>query len=490
MKKSLIWFRQDLRIFDNPTLDCAFQNNQQIIPIFILDEEQDFKIGSASKWFLHQALESLKNDLKKFYNIDLLFFKGNSQQILQDLIKKYEIDSVFYNRVYEPNFIKRDIKIKADLEQKNIEVKSFNSSLLFEINSIKNTSKSFFRVFTPFARTCLNNNEKITKIIAKPKNLRQFKIEETQTLDSLNLLSKKPNWATDWKNYWQVSEENAHNILDEFVQTTTYQPKVDNNSQNAPSRHKISQYDENRNFPAILGTTKLSAFIHYGLISVKVIFHKISFLLFSSDVGAKQFMNQILWREFSYNLLYNFPNLDKENYVTKFNNFPWQNNKTDLKRWQSGQTGYPLIDAGMRQLYQTGWMHNRVRMVVASFLTKNLLIDWRLGLKWFDDCLIDANLANNAASWQWVAGCGFDAAPYFRIFNPILQSKRFDKDGNYIRKWVPELKDLNNKDIHEPFNLSEEKLKAAKIVIGKTYPKPMIGLNYSRDVALMAYKNL
>jgi deoxyribodipyrimidine photo-lyase len=456
-KISIIWLRNDLRFSDNGALNYAQQNNHKILFLYIFDES--FSIGSASKWFLHKALKSFQEDLKRRYGGELLIQKGDPAKILENLTTKLDVGSILWNRVYEPEAIKRDMAIKEFFKKKNFEVKTFNSSLLFEPAKIENLSGTYFKVFTPFWKKCLSeiNSVEAPFQIAKSLNLLNFDQKLGISLESLNFLPKNPNWAQNWDNLYKVSEESAHDLAEEFM------------------NNKMSNYKEGRDFPAQNNTSLLSPYLHFGLISPKQIYFKS--LPFSDSLGLNHFLSEIGWREFSYHLLYHFPNLPKKNFKEKFDSFLWINDPKDLEKWQKGLTGFPIIDAGMRQLWQTGWMHNRVRMVVASFLTKNLLIDWRIGQEWFWDCLLDADLASNSASWQWVAGSGADSAPYFRIFNPITQSQKFDSEGKYIRKWVPELAHLSNEEIHCPNNRDK-------------YPKPMIDLQLSRNRALEIYKNI
>tara|TARA_Y100000389_G_scaffold38523_2_gene32903 strand:- start:2803 stop:4173 length:1371 start_codon:yes stop_codon:yes gene_type:complete len=453
MNKSIIWLRNDLRLSDNLAIDYAAKNSHQILFLYI----EDLSIGSASKWFLHHALQAFNNDVMQKYNTKLIIKSGDEQEILQNLVKKYNINSILWNRIYEPEKIDRDTKIKEYFKKSGLVVESFNCSLLFEPFEIKNLSGSFFKVFTPFWKKCLTKIANLPFPTQIPKSLNLIKLEKNDgfELKKLNLLPKNPNWAKNWHKIYKISEESAHDMADEFVQ---------NNAQ----IYKIA-----RDFPAKNSTSLLSPFLHYGLISPKHLYYKI--IPYFNDDNVKCFLSEIGWREFSYHLLYHFPDLPKKNFKAKFDNFAWKNNENDLKKWQKGQTGFPIIDAGMRELLQTGRMHNRVRMIVASFLTKNLLIDWRIGQKWFWDCLIDADLAANSASWQWVAGSGADASPYFRIFNPITQSQKFDNEGIYIRKYLPELKDLPIKEIHQPKYRSN-------------YFPEMVDLKKSRERALNIYK--
>jgi len=457
IKKTIFWIRDDLRLSDNGALDYACKNNHELLFLYIFDESSS--IGAASKWFLHKALDSFRKDIKQRYNADLLIKSGKPKKILIEAVKKYDINSIVWNRVYEPEAIKRDIKIKEYFKQNNLEIKTFNSSLLFEPSKIQNLSKSYFKVFTPFWKKCLTQISQIQtpRKITESLHLVQINSRDGLDLKDLNLLPKNPDWSNNWDALYKVSEEEAHNLAEEFM------------------NNRMLNYVGGRDFPATNNTSFLSPYLHFGLISAKQIYFKS--MMFVGNAGLSHFLSEIGWREFSYHLLYHFKDLPTKNFKPKFDNFVWNSNQEDLEKWQKGMTGFPLIDAGMRQLWQTGWMHNRVRMVVASFLTKNLLIDWRIGQKWFWDCLVDADLAANSASWQWVAGSGADAAPYFRIFNPITQSQKFDPKGEYIRKWVPEIAHLSNKEIHLPVNRGE-------------YPEAIIDLKFSRNRALAVYKNI
>ena len=456
MTKSIIWFRNDLRLADNPALDYAKSNNHEILFIYILDP--NCPIGSASKWFLHHALLSLDADIKAKYNTQLLIESGDSFEMLQNYVSKFKVNHILWNRVYEPDIIKRDSKIKKFFIDANLSVTSFNASLLFEPAKIKNNSGQFFKVFTPFWKNCLTRISKISTPSEIPEAIKIIPLNnQVGSLNDLKLLPKNPNWSIGWEKLYDVSENAAHEIALEFMQNS------------------MSSYHMLRDFPGKNGTSVLSPYIHFGLISSRQIYFKA--MMFDESKGQFVFLSEIGWREFAYYLLYHFPELPERNFKAKFDNFAWVNNESEILKWQKGQTGFPIIDASMRQLWQTGWMHNRMRMVVASFLTKNLLVDWRIGAKWFNDCLVDADLAANSASWQWVAGSGVDAAPYFRIFNPITQSEKFDKNGDYIRKWLPELRDLSDKEIHMPSDRSN-------------YKNAMIDLKVSRNRALELYRSL
>jgi deoxyribodipyrimidine photo-lyase len=473
MTKNLIWFRQDLRISDNPALYEACKNSNNLTAIYIHDEESEGTrlLGGASKYWLHHALLDLQTSLEKL-GVKLIFKKGKSEEILEKICTKNDISKIFWNRLYEPYHIARDKKIKENFKQKGIEIESFNASLLVEPWSVQNKQGGYFKVFTPFYKTCLAEH-KVEPILPKiePKNLASID-EKSDDLNSYNFLPTKPNWAKNFN--WKISEEAAIDELHEFMGKA------------------VSNYGHARDFANIEGTSKLSAYLHFGQISVRYIFNTAELYRergFSSK-DIDKFIAEIYWREFSYNLLYNFPELNHKNFRAQFDNFPWQNNEKYIAAWQKGLTGYPIVDAGIRQLWQTGWMHNRVRMIVASFLTKHLLTHWKVGEEWFWDTLVDADLASNSASWQWVAGSGADAAPYFRIFNPILQGKKFDPDGDYVRKYIPELKNMPKEFIHNPWEAPLWLLEKAGVTLGKSYPAPIVKHEEARQKALQSYKGV
>ena len=478
-KTSIIWFRQDLRHSDNPALNKAIENSDNVIALYILDEESEGirPLGGASKWFLHQSLKSLQKNLKQEYGIELIFKKGKSISVLEDIASESKAQNIYWNRLYEPYHIKRDKQIKDKLKAKH-NVESFNASLLVEPWEIKNQTGGVYKVYTPFYKACLKENNPRSTIKPPEKsskkydgNLNSFK------LDDLNLIPTKPDWSKKFHRYWQVSESDAHNMLYDFLE------------------NKVDKYGEMRNFPAQDYTSKLSPYLHFGLISPNQIYFASTYAKQKSSSQTQKeidkFISEIYWREFSYNLIYNFPEIPDNNFKKEFDDFPWSEYIAEnLEKWQNGQTGYPIVDAGMRELYETGWMHNRVRMIVGSFLTKHLLIHWKHGEEWFWDCLFDADLANNVSGWQWVSGCGADAAPYFRVFNPITQGQKFDPEGNYVRKWVPEISKLHKKHIQNPWEAPPEILSELDINLGKTYPKPMIDHKYGRERALKSYEKI
>ena len=460
------WFRQDLRLQDNPAFNYA-ASQEKVFPIYIFnpDPKNIRAMGAASQCWLHDSLENLNHSL----NGKLSCYRGDPEVILSTLIKKHQITGIVWNRCYEPENIQQDKAIQAFSEAANIEIKSFNGALLWEPGEIVKTDGEFYKVFTPFYQASLTSTRRPRIPLNRPSKVDCFHDSESLKIADLELLPKIP-WHQKIKKYWEMSEKKAHEILAHFLKTG------------------IQNYQEGRNFPAQAHVSHLSPYLHFGQISPNQIWYALRSKEKNDDIDF--FGRELIWREFAYHLLYQHPDLSKKNLQSKFDRFPWQNNLEKLKAWQKGETGYPIVDAGMRELWETGYMHNRVRMIVASFLVKNLLIDWRLGEEWFWECLVDADLANNAMNWQWVAGCGADAAPYFRIFNPITQAQKFDPEGEYIRRFIPELKNLPNNYLFDPAKAPPIVLANAKVIIGENYPKPIVDLARSRREALEIFSAL
>ncbi len=453
MSTAIIWFRYDLRLKDNLALLEACNNFDKILPLYIYDPK-NIPVGEAQKWWLHQSLTALREALRAKKS-DLIILKGDANKILLDLVEDHKIAAIFWSRRYDAKGMEYDAKVKENIQKIGLRAESFPGLLLNEPWTIKNKTGEYFKVFTPFWKHCLTviNPHEIEKLHLKPA----LSSVKSCNINELELLPHSPNWAKHFGEFWQPGEEGAHKLLHEFLE------------------QKITKYASNRDVPSLNGTSKLSPHLHFGEISPNYIWQQVK----NNNYGAERFLAELGWREFSYNLLYNFPKLPTDNFRPEFDNFKWDKDNKALKAWQQGKTGFPIVDAGMRELWHTGTMHNRVRMIVASFLTKDLFIDWRVGAEWFWNTLVDADLANNSASWQWVAGCGADAAPYFRIFNPILQSEKFDADGIYIKNWIPELKDLDPKLLHNP-----------QLFTIKDYPKPLVDHNIQRKIALTRYQNL
>ncbi|MBD8893428.1 cryptochrome/photolyase family protein [Roseibium litorale] len=466
---TLVWFRQDLRLADNPALSEAVAKGK-ILPVFILEDAKavgdSHPLTGASHWWLHHSLASLKKALP-----GLVLRKGDPRSIIPHLVEEMRIKAVYWNRCYEPHAIARDSDIKADLKAKGLDVRSFKASLLFEPFEVQTKSGGPYKVYSPFWRAA--KEEEVPEPLATPHKIETLSGCDSDELESFSLLPKRPDWAKGWDDLWSPGEEGAAERLSQFL------------------KEGLSGYGELRNRPDLPNVSRLSAHLHFGEISPRQVWHETLNHIEACPDDEKdgwKFLSELAWREFSYHLLYHFPKLPEENWKPAFDAYPWRESEEDLKAWQRGQTGYPIVDAGMRELWQTGWMHNRVRMIVASFLIKHLRLHWHHGEEWFRDTLVDADLANNSASWQWVAGSGADAAPYFRIFNPMTQGEKFDPEGDYVRKWVPELAKLDTAYLHAPFEAPEAALRKAGVELGKTYPKPIVDHAKARQAALDGYE--
>lgn len=457
---SIVWYRQDLRISDHPPLWEASKRGK-ILPIYICDPST---LGEASKIFLHHSLHSLNHWLKSCLHV----YKKDPISVFSQLVKDYKVDHLYFNLCYEPWIIKETKEVVAFCKSKGINSTAFNANFLYHPSTLTKEDGTFYKVFTPFKKNALKFP--FRKPISTPTKLDLIKdLKHCVTIDALNLLPKNP-WRKKIEENWEVGEKGAEIKLKQFI------------------KEGIKGYRVGRDFPSEKHTSHLSPYLHFGEISPAQVVAKLDGVHDSEDKAF--FISELMWREFSTYLLYFFPTLEEKNFNPKFNSYPWKKNTSLLKAWQEGKTGYPFIDAAMRELWETGYMHNRARMVVASFLVKNLNIHWHHGRDWFWNCLVDADLANNSASWQWVAGCGVDAAPFFRIFNPVTQGEKFDAEGKYVKRWVKELIDLPAKYIHEPWTAPKDILDSSGVELGKTYPYPIIELSSSRIAALKLYTSL
>ncbi len=458
----IFWFRRDLRLSDNEALLKAAEEGH-ILPVYILDERQEFKIGGASQWWLHYALDTLD----KAMGGKLVFLKGDAKKLIPRVAKAAGAKAVYWNTCYEPAFLESDKAIVSALEKEKIACKQYNGTMLWPVGDIVKGDGTPFKIYKPFLRTALKA-EAPHAPKAKPKDLTfsTVEIKDAVPLDELELLPKI-HWDEGIKKEWTPGEEEAQKMLASFVAT------------------KLKRYGAERNYPARDVLSRLSPYLHYGEVSPNQIWHAVH----NGGTGEnlEKFISELSWRDFAYNLLTHFPSTPTESYNARLKKLEWRHDEEGLKKWQQGQTGIPIVDAGMRQLWQTGYMHNRVRMITASFLIKNLLIDWRIGADWFLDTLVDADLAVNTLNWQWVAGTGLDAAPFFRVFSPVLQSKSYDRNGDYIKTYVPELKALSARYIHAPWTAPRDVLVKANLELGKTYPKPYVDLKASASAALDAY---
>jgi len=469
---TIVWLRQDLRLVDNPALTAATAEGRPVVPVYILDDagEGAWPPGGATKWWLHHSLASLARDLAA-RGSRLVLRRGPAGAALEALVAETGAASVFWNRRYEPAAIARDTAIKKALEKRGLAAKSFNAGLLFEPWTIRNKAGEPYRVFTQFWKTCLAGDEPPLPVPAPAALAAAAAWPKSDALENWNLLPTKPDWAGGLRENWTPGEAGANARLDRFLDRA------------------VATYKEDRNRPDLEGTSRLSPHLHFGEIGPRQCFHAARARAGRSK-GADHFLSELGWREFSHHLLYQRPDLPETALRADFRDFPWADDAAKLAAWQRGRTGYPIVDAGMRELWHTGWMHNRVRMIVASFLVKHLLLPWQRGEAWFWDTLVDADLANNAASWQWVAGCGADAAPYFRIFNPILQGAKFDPDGAYTRCWVPELAKLPTEHLFAPWEAPPSVLRTAGVDLGTTYPKPLVDHGEARARALAAFQSL
>ncbi len=473
----IVWFRDDLRLADHPALHAAAQNGAPIICLYVLDEESSplkpphgRPLGGASRWWLAQSLRSLQASLETCGQ-SLVLRRGSAARVIPTLAQEADASAVHWieSDIAGPAAVERDVR--AALSGIGVAAHSFPSDLLVRPANLRTKESHGLRVFTPFWKRVLSLGDPLRPLPA-PKALKAGPPVSGDDLASWNLEPTHPDWATGLRKTWTPGEAAAQARLQDFLDD------------------KIMGYATLRDRPDRDGTSHLSPHLRFGEISPRQVWHAANFAAarkpaIASDVG--KFLSEVGWREFSRHLLFDHPRLAEQNLQPSFDAFPWRRDAKALRAWQRGQTGYPIVDAGMRELWHTGIMHNRVRMVVASFLVKHLLIDWRDGETWFWDTLVDADPASNPASWQWVAGSGADAAPYFRVFNPILQGEKFDPDGAYVAKWVPELAQLPAKLIHQPWEATPVELAAAEVTLGKTYPHPIVDHKAGRERALAAY---
>lgn len=471
--RALVWFRKDLRLQDNPALEAALKSGKKIIPVFIWNKEEggQWSPGAASRWWLHYSLKSLGESIEKWGG-SLVVREGKAEEILPDLVKKLDAEALYFGRTYDPAGRSTEQAVEKVLATQKVLIESFNTSLLKEPWEIQNGSGRPFQVFTPYWRKSRDGIYKEPSIYSL-NNLSFSQISASSVpLDELALLPSH-DWHMKLDQHWEVSEEAAHRLIQRTAEEIT------------------QSYATARNIPSVDGTSRLSPYLAWGIVSPRQICQAV--LTADNEGGHRgenKYLVEIGWREFSYHLLYHFPQIPDNPLRQKYAAFPWLNDEKSLRAWQFGKTGYPMVDAGMRQLYETGWMHNRVRMVVASFLVKHLLLSWKEGARWFWDTLVDADLASNTQGWQWAAGCGADAAPYFRIFNPITQGEKFDGKGEYARKWIPSLKELPSKWIFKPWEAPPDLLLVSDVFLGNNYPHPCVDHKEGRARALSALSSI
>lgn len=471
----ILWFRNDLRLSDNAAVAAAAESGRPLVPLYILDDETPgrWRLGGAARWWLHHSLSALDRGLKTLGS-GLVLRRGGAAEIITGLVRQTGARGVYWNCCYEPFAIKRDETIERILQAMGVDVHSFNGSLLHAPCTVRNKQDQPFRVYAAFWNACLAKGEPARPLQAPRRSFMRCDAR-SDDLDSWRLLPARPNWARTFADIWQPGETGALHRLAAFLDAE------------APG------YAQWRDRPDMASTSRLSPHLRFGEISARQIWHAIRAAEAAGRLpppAAEKFLAELGWREFAYHLLGANPDMPEAPLRKEFAAFPWRSDPEGLAAWQRGATGYPIVDAGMRELWATGWMHNRVRMVVASFLVKHLLLPWWEGEAWFWDTLVDADLASNAMNWQWVAGSGADAAPYFRIFNPVTQGEKFDPDGAYVRRWVPELAALPPTFIHKPWLAPDTVRTEAGVVLGKTYPHPIVDHATARERALAAFRRL
>jgi deoxyribodipyrimidine photo-lyase len=469
----IYWFRQDLRVQDLPGLLAAAATGKPLVACYILDDDApgEHRPGGASRWWLHHSLVSLREELRALGG-ELLLRRGSALQVLEELAAACGADAIYCSRHYEPWACALEQQLHSTLASRQVDFKRYPGSLLFEPGQVMTQAEAPFKVFTPFWRQCLRSSEP-RRPQPPPADINWHPAPPRgDSLPDWGLLPRDPDWASHWPQLWSPGSAGAAERLANFL--------------GGP----VAGYSEGRNHPAREATSRLSAHLHFGEISPRAVWHAARGLAHAEPGRQEQvdkFLSELGWREFSHHLLYHFPHIVEHPFKEQFEAFPWLGNEAALRAWQRGLTGYPIVDAGMRELWHTGYMHNRVRMVVASFLTKHLLTHWRTGARWFHDTLVDADLANNSCGWQWVAGSGADASPYFRIFNPVTQGEKFDAQGDYVRHWVPELAKLPDRYLHKPWEAPADVLAKAGVNLGDDYPAPIVEHKAAREAALAAY---
>ena len=477
----IVWFRNDLRLRDHPALNAASKSGAPLLALFVLDHETPgiWRRGAASRWWLHHSLSAHAECLRAA-GLHLVLRSGQTREVIAEFAAETNAAAVYATRIHEPWSEKLDREVLETLRVDGRDFKRFAGQLLHDPDHLKTKTGGPYKVYTPFWRAL--SSIAIRPPVKPPKKLLAHDpVPRSEILDTWQLRPEAPDWAGGFRSTWSGNEAGAPGEAGAQRQFRSF------------LKHRISTYHEARDRPGVLGTSRLSPHLHFGEISPAECWHAVRAAIVAGTtdaVGAEMFLKEIVWREFSYHLLHHFPDLPNQAFRGAFNQFPWADVPANLKAWQRGLTGYPIVDAGMRELWHTGWMHNRVRMIVASFLTKHLRIDWREGENWFWDCLVDADLASNSASWQWVAGSGADAAPYFRIFNPITQGEKFDAEGDYVRRWVPEIAALPDKYLHQPWTAPDKLLQDNSITLGTTYPTPIVDHREARTAALAAYEKI
>jgi deoxyribodipyrimidine photo-lyase len=468
----IVWLRQDLRLADHAALAAAAASGRTVVPLFVLDDESPghWRMGEASRWWLHGSLSVLAAELARL-GAPLVLRRGAAAQTVSAVARETAASAVYCTACVEPHWQAADRWLAAELPRQGIAFRSFPGATAFDIGAIRGRDGRRLRVFTPFWRACMASPAPARPIPA-PRALRAPAIPpRSDHLDQWGLRPRTPDWAAGLRETWRPGERHAAATLAAFADGT------------------LARYQDHRDRPEPSATSGLSAHLHFGEISARCAWHAVATRIEadpSRAAGGRAWLRQLGWRDFYANVLALNPDAADEPLQRTFRAFPWASDDSALRAWQRGRTGFPIVDAGMRQLWHTGWMHNRARMITASFLVKHLLIPWQVGEAWFWDTLVDADLANNAGGWQWVAGCGTDAAPYFRIFNPVLQGEKFDPTGDYVRRWVPELASIPDRWLHRVWEAPPLERVAAGVYLGRNYPEPIVDHRHARARALAA----
>ncbi len=478
VRPNLVWWRDDLRLTDNPALDAAAKSGRPIVSVYVLDRESPGvrPMGEASSWWLHHSLASLSRSLEHIGGGGILILRGPARDVVGKIVSALKVGEVFWNRRYAAAEHAVDEAIVMDLRTADVAVRTFSGILVHEPHEVLPKSGGFFHIYGPYWKAVAARPDNTRDLLPAPKHLIAATVDalalEAVPLEQVGLLPTIA-WAEGLETTWRPGESDGRAALERFVEVG------------------LAAYETGRNDLAADGSSRLSPYLRHGEISPVEVVQAVK-----HAAGPKprrdpmKFLQEVTWRDFTYNLLAHAPAITTEAYSPRFNDFPWRNlPSSELKAWQRGRTGYPIVDAGMRQLWNTGWMHNRVRMITASFLVKHLLADWKIGEEWFWDTLCDADPANNVVNWQWIAGCGPDAAPFFRIFNPVLQGEKFDPDGVYVKRFVPELEHIDKAWIHKPWEASEAVLSRAGVQLGTTYPSPIVDHAFARNRALDLFRS-
>lgn len=468
---AIVWFYRDLRLGDHPALGTACARHERIVPLFIADEatDNDWSIGAASRWWLHHSLQRLDESLRQ-RGSRLIVRRGDPPEVLKTLARETGVEAVYWCRRHEPDIRERDAGIASALKKDGLEVHVTGGNLLFEPDAVSNQSGEPYRVFTPFWKALLAQSGTIAEPEPAPDGLPEVDPAiESEAIDALKLLPGIP-WDGGLRENWTPGEAGAQERIEAFL---------------GGGAQAYAQKHDRADLP---GSSRMSPHLAWGEISPRQIWWRVQQA--RAGAGGESYLREVGWREFSYHLLWHFPETTTHSLDPRFNAFEWRDDKAALQAWQRGLTGIPMVDAGMRELWHTGWMHNRLRMVAASFLTKNLLIPWQKGSRWFWDTLVDADLANNTQGWQWTAGCGADAAPYFRIFNPVKQAEKADPDGDYVRRWIPELSAIPDNYLQQPWKAPAKVLDEAGVKLGRDYPEPIVDLLVTRRRALERFDHI